>query len=176
MVWLDLEMTGLDPERHTILEIAVIVTDSSLRPLAEGICCTIHHPPRALATMDAWSARQHARSGLLERVRASRLSLRAAEQAVLRHIRRYCRKGAAPLCGNSIWVDRTFLIRHMPALNAFMHYRNVDVSSLKELVQRWYPKRLHAPPKAKHHRALDDVRESIAELAYYRAAIFKNAR
>ena len=172
LVWIDLEMSGLEPERHEILEIATLVTDGDLTILGEGPDLVIHHPPEVLAAMDAWCTRQHGQSGLTAGVHASTLSLAEAEAQTLDFLARYTAPGRSPLCGNSIGHDRRFLIRHMPRLAAFLHYRSVDVSSIKELVRRWYPD-LTAPTKRETHRALDDIRESIAELAFYRERAFR---
>jgi oligoribonuclease len=171
LVWIDLEMTGLDPERHVILEIGTIVTDGHLEVLAEGPDIVIHYPEAVFLSMDGWSRKQHSASGLLERARASECDCRRAEVKTLEFLSRHCPKGQSPLCGNSIWQDRRFLIRHMPDLEAFLHYRIVDVSSVKELVTRWYPS---LPPfeKNKAHLALSDIKESIQELRYYRDRVF----
>ena len=171
LIWIDLEMTGLDPERHVILEIASILTDESLNIIAEGPCIAIHPSAGALARMDEWSREHHQRSGLLDRVDASAHDQKAAEQLTLDFLTLHSRKELSPLCGNSIWQDRRFLIRHMPGLEAFFHYRNIDVSSVKELVRRWYPA-LPQFQKQKTHTALSDIRESIAELRYYRESVF----
>jgi len=171
LIWIDLEMTGLDPERNVILEIAAIVTDGMLEIVAEGPSIAINYPERVLSTMEAWSGSQHKSSGLLDRVRNSPYTCARAEAEVLAFLSRHCRQGKSPLCGNTIWQDRRFLIKHMPTLEAFCHYRNVDVSSIKELVRRWYPA-LPSYKKRKAHLALSDVRESIKELRYYRDRIF----
>src|SRR3990167_4948719 len=138
LVWVDLEMTGLDPDRNAIIEIATLVTDGELNVLAEGPVLAIHQPEDVIAGMDAWCAEHHGKSGLTERVRASRTSLAEAEEETLAFIRRFVPEKTSPLCGNSVGHDRRFLIRHMPRLQAFFHYRNIDVSTLKELVKRWY--------------------------------------
>ena len=171
LVWIDLEMSGLDPDRHVILEIATIVTDGELNVIAEGPDLVIHAEEAALAAMDAWCTEHHGASGLSAAVRASTVSLAAAEAQTLAFLRAHCEAGRSPLCGNSIGHDRRFLARHMPALAEFFHYRSVDVSSVKELVRRWYPA-LKAPAKQESHRALDDIRESIAELRFYREQVF----
>lgn len=172
LVWLDLEMTGLDPERHVILEIASVVTDGHLRTLEAGPHRVIHQTEDVLSRIDIWSAEQHGVSGLLEKVRRSEWTCEAAEAETLAFLTGHCAAGVAPLCGNSVWQDRRFLIRHMPRLAEFFHYRNIDVSSIKELVRRWYPE---LPPfrKEKRHLALSDIEESIRELAYYRRSVFK---
>jgi oligoribonuclease len=171
LVWIDLEMTGLDPERHLILEIASIVTDGQLNVLAEGPDLVIHYDPSALSTMDEWSRAHHQSSGLLSRIEASSYSCGQAEAQTLDFLSTYCKKGRSPLCGNSIYQDRRFLVKHMPRLEAFFHYRNIDVSSVKELVKRWYPE-LASFKKKKDHLALSDIRESIEELRYYREKVF----
>lgn len=171
LIWVDLEMTGLDPQRHVILEIASVVTDADLRIVATGPHLIIHQPESALERMDSWSALQHAGSGLLEKVRHSPWSCEDAESETLAFLVRHCRSGEAPLCGNSVWQDRRFLIRYMPRLADFFHYRNIDVSSIKELVRRWYP---GLPPfkKEKAHLATLDIDESIRELDYYKRHVF----
>jgi oligoribonuclease len=171
LIWMDLEMSGLDPEKEVILEVATIVTDSMLEILAEGPNIAIHHPETALTTMEAWSKNQHRASGLLDRVKASSYGCQEAEKEILTFLSKYCKKARSPLCGNSIWQDRRFLIKHMPRLEEFFHYRNIDVSSIKELVRRWYPS-LPLYEKNKTHLALSDIRESIQELRYYREKIF----
>jgi oligoribonuclease len=171
LIWIDLEMTGLDPERHVILEIASLVTDQALNIISEGPCISIHPEAEALSSMDEWSREHHHRSGLLDRAQNSPYDHQAAERSTLSFLSHHSRKGLSPLCGNSIWQDRRFLIKHMSELEAFFHYRNIDVSSIKELVRRWYP----AIPrfrKQKTHTALSDIRESIAELRYYREKVF----
>jgi len=172
LIWIDLEMTGLDPERHVIIEIATIVTDDRLNIIAQGPEIAIHYPDSDLFSMDEWSRRQHQSSGLLDRVKASSINCRRAEQDTLDFLHRYCSERQCPLCGNSVWQDRRFLIKYMPLLEAFLHYRNIDVSSLKELALRWYPS-IRPFSKKKSHLALDDIKESIEELKYYRAKVFK---
>lgn len=171
LIWIDLEMTGLDPERHVIVEIASVVTDGSLKVVEEGPDIAVRQPEKALLSMDEWSRNQHGSSGLLDRLSASMYDCGGAEQETLRFLRRHCKEGASPLCGNSVWQDRRFLVRHMPQLEAFFHYRNIDVSTVKELVRRWYPA---LPPfkKQKRHLALEDIRESIEELKFYREKVF----
>ena len=172
LIWLDLEMTGLEPKTCTILEIATIVTDAQLRVLEEGPNLAIHHPPRVLNAMELWSRKQHAASGLTERCRASRVSMAAAEAQTLRWLKRWTLPRTSPLCGNSIGHDRRFLVKYMPALHAWCHYRSVDVSTIKELARRWYPSGWELPPKATQHLALEDIRASIAELQHYRQRLF----
>jgi len=174
MVWMDLEMTGLDPQADTILEIATIITDKNLNVLAEGPVLAVHHDKQALDKMNEWCKKQHAASGLSERVLASGVSLAEAEAQTLAFIRRYVPERGAPLCGNSVHQDRRFLVRYMPRLEAYLHYRIIDVSTVKELVKRWYPDR-QPPEKKSAHLALDDIRESITELRYYREQVFRKA-
>jgi oligoribonuclease len=174
LVWADCEMTGLDLGRDALIEIAVLVTDGELNVLGEGVDLVIHAPQAALDGMPEVVARMHASSGLTEEVRESTVTVQQAEQAVLDYVRRHVAEPrTAPLAGNSIGTDRGFIARDMPQLDAFLHYRMVDVSSIKELCRRWYPAVYAAQPaKGMAHRALADIRESIRELAYYRAAIF----
>ena len=173
LIWLDLEMTGLEPQHHVILEIGCAVTDSQLKLIAEGPVFVISQPENVLASMDPWCIDQHGKSGLTEKARRSQISLAEAEEKTLEFLRHYCVEKVSPLCGNSIGQDRRFLEKYMPKLNGFFHYRNVDVSSIKELARRWYPPGDQAPEKNKTHHVLDDIRESIAELQHYRRAIFK---
>ena len=172
LVWIDLEMSGLDPDTCEILEIATLVTDGQLELLAEGPDIVIHQPDPVLDRMDAWCTRQHGHSGLTAQVRASTTSLAEAEARTLEFLRAHCSPGKSPLCGNSIGHDRRFIVRYMPALAEFLHYRSVDVSSVKELARRWYPD-LPTHPKGETHRALDDIREAINELRHYRKHIFR---
>jgi oligoribonuclease len=171
LIWMDLEMSGIDPERHVILEIATIITDDDLEIIAEGPTIAINHPKEVLLTMDAWSKQHHSASGLVDRVMASPFGCQDAEQETLKFLHLHCQKGESPLCGNSIWQDRRFLVKYMPSLHEFLHYRNIDVTSIKELVKRWYPS---CPPfeKQKAHLALMDIKESVNELKYYRAKVF----
>jgi len=164
-------MTGLDPETDTILEIATIITDKNLNVLAEGPSIAIHHDKRVLDNMNEWCKKQHAASGLSDRVLTSRISLAQAETETLAFIRQYAAERTVPLCGNSIHQDRRFLARHMPRMEAYLHYRIVDASTIKELARRWYPD-IKPPVKKNMHLAMDDVRESIAELRYYREHLF----
>ena len=172
LVWMDLEMTGLNPDVESIIEIATIVTDGKLNIIAEGPNLVIHQPDDILARMDAWNTKHHGESGLIEKVRTSTLSMADAEAQTLDFIKLHVAEGTSPLCGNSIHQDRRFLVRDMPTLEAYVHYRNIDVSTIKELGRRWYPK-LKAPIKRAEHQALSDVRESIKELIYYRRNLFK---
>ena len=172
LIWIDLEMTGLDPEKDLILEIATVMTDCRLEPVAEGSNITINQPEELLLSMDEWAITHHEKSGLLDDVKRSSYDCQRAEQETLEFLSIYCKKGESPLCGNSVWQDRQFLKRHMPTLEEFFHYRNIDVSSIKELVRRWYPS---LPPYEKRtsHRALSDIKESINELRYYRKRVFQ---
>jgi len=171
LIWLDLEMTGLDPDRDVILEIATVVTDEVLEIVAEGPNIAIHQSEEVLKGMDEWGKDQHERSGLLERVRNSPFGCKEAEEKTLEFLSRHCSKEESPLCGNSVLKDRQFVMRHMPRLEEFLHYRNIDVSTIKELVRRWYPG-IPAYTKQKLHLALQDIRESIDELRYYRERVF----
>jgi oligoribonuclease len=171
LIWIDLEMTGLKPEEHVILEIASVITDDQLGIVAEGPNIAVNVRGEDLDNMEDWSRVHHEESGLLDRVRNSPDDCRSAEEKTLEFLYGYCDKEESPLCGNSVGQDRRFLYRHMPRLEAFLHYRNIDVSSIKELVKRWYP---HLRPfqKQKSHLALDDIKESIEELKYYRQQVF----
>lgn len=176
LVWVDLEMTGLDPFREKILEIASIITDGQLEIIAEGPRIVIHQPEEVLLAMDAWNQEHHDASGLLEEVRRSTVSTAEAEERTLDFIASHCPRHGAPLAGNSVHQDRLFLGMHMPRLHDWVHYRNVDVSTLKELVSRWYPEAYRRRPSKKgNHRAHEDILESIAELAFYRETVFSSA-
>jgi oligoribonuclease len=168
LTWLDMEMSGLDPERDRILEVALVVTDSQLAVIAEGPVLVVHQPDPVLAGMDEWNKSTHGRTGLVERVRASRLSEAQAEQQLLAFLAAHVPAGASPMCGNSICQDRRFLARWMPRVEAHFHYRNLDVSTLKELVRRWKPDLARGLVKQGKHEALADIYESIDELKYYR--------
>ena len=173
---MDLEMTGLDPNRHVIVEIATLVTDDDLAVVAEGPDLVVSQPPDVLAGMDDFVRNMHTKSGLLASIEASTTTLEAAGDATLAFIREHVPEPrSVPLCGNSIGTDRRFLATHLPAVEEYLHYRSIDVSTVKELCRRWYPDALAAAPeKAGGHRALDDIRESVAELRYYRDAIFRS--
>ena len=168
LIWIDLEMTGLDPFRDQIIEIATLVTDAHLNILAEGPVIAIRQPDYILDSMDDWNKKQHGQSGLLARVRTSGYDEQRAERETLEYIQRYVPAGRSPMCGNSICQDRRFMARCMPKLEAFFHYRNLDVSTLKELALRWAPMMAKGFEKNSKHLALDDIRDSIAELQYYR--------
>ncbi len=171
LVWIDLEMTGLDTERDHIIEIATIVTDKHLNEIAEGPVLAIHQPRAVMDAMDEWNTRHHGASGLTERVLESRTTMRDAERATIEFLSRFVASGKSPMCGNSICQDRRFLARQMPLLEAFFHYRNLDVSTLKILAQLWAPEVAAGFAKESSHRALADIRDSIAELAWYRGAL-----
>jgi oligoribonuclease len=173
LIWIDLEMTGLDPQRDCIIEIATVVTDPRLELLAEGPVIAVHQPERALAAMDEWNRRQHGASGLVDRVRASLYDDTAAERETLAFLEQQVPANASPMCGNSICQDRRFLARCMPRLEAYFHYRNLDVSTLKELARRWAPEVAASFVKESRHRALDDIRDSIAELRHYREHLLR---
>lgn len=175
LVWIDCEMTGLDPEKHVLLEIATIITDSDLEIVAEGPVLAIRQSESELRKMDSWCRRTHGESGLLDRVRKEGVSLARAERKTLAFLRRYCLKGSVPLCGNSIGQDKRFLVKYMSTLHDFFHYKVVDVSSVKLLASMWYGKKYSPPKKKELHRALSDIKESIAELAYYRDKVFVNS-
>jgi oligoribonuclease len=168
LVWIDCEMTGLDPEKERLLEIAVVVTGPHLTPRIEGPVCVIHQSDELLNQMDAWNKGTHGRSGLIDKVKASTTSEQDAEEAILTFIKKYVSKNASPLCGNTISQDRRFLVKFMPKLEAYLHYRNLDVSTLKELSKRWKPEVFNSFKKQQKHTALADVHESIEELAHYR--------
>lgn len=173
LVWLDCEMSGLDPEKERILEIAIIVTGPNLTPRIESPVLVIHQSDELLEKMDAWNKGTHGRSGLTDRVRASTMNEAQAEDQMIEFLSRYVPKGAAPMCGNSIGQDRRFLTKYMPRLEAFFHYRNVDVSSFKELAKRWRPDIYSAFKKQQKHTALADVHESIDEVEHYRKHFLK---
>ena len=175
LIWIDLEMTGLRPEHDRVIEIATLVTDKQLNVIAEGPELVVHQADEVLAGMDEWNTRQHGISGLTERVRSSRTSEREAELQTLDFLRRHLEPGVSPMCGNSICQDRRFLARWMPELEQFFHYRNLDVSTLKELARRWAPAVAAGFSKTSSHRAMDDIRDSIAELAWYREQLFRPA-
>jgi oligoribonuclease len=172
MVWVDLEMTGLEPDTCVIVEIATLVSDYELNVVAEGPSLVVHQSDEVLGGMNAFVRELHTKSGLLERIRQSTVSLEQATEETMAFLEKHVQKGVAPLCGNSVWKDRQFLERYMPRITSHLHYRMVDVSTIKELVKRWYPQPFHAPKKKEVHRALDDIRESIDELRFYRGKVF----
>lgn len=173
LVWIDCEMSGLDPQRDRLLEVAVVVTGPELEPRVEGPVVVIHQPDSVLEGMDAWNRGVHGRSGLTERVRASTVTEEEAQAVLLAFVRQFVPKGASPMCGNTVHQDRRFLVRYMPALEAHFHYRCLDVSTLKELARRWHPQVFKAFKKKQQHTALADVHESIDELEHYRRAFLR---
>jgi oligoribonuclease len=172
LIWIDLEMTGLDTDNDVIIEIATLVTDKNLNVLAEGPEIAVHQPDASLAAMDEWNTRTHTESGLVERVRKSVCSLAQAEAQTIAFLEQYVEPGMSPMCGNSICQDRRFLHRGMPKLERFFHYRNLDVSTIKELARRWQPEVLEHLVKESKHQAMDDIKESVSELQYYREKVF----
>ncbi len=168
LIWIDLEMTGLDPEQERIIEIATIVTDKNLNILAEGPVLAVYQSNELLGKMSEWCTKTHTANGLVERVKQSKLSERAAELQTLDFLKKWVPKGVSPICGNSVAQDKRFLFKYMPELADYFHYRHLDVSTLKELASRWKPELVKGFEKKNTHLALDDIRESIAELAYYR--------
>ena len=172
LIWIDCEMTGLDTRIDHIIEIATLITDSELNVVAEGPEIAVHRPKELLDGMNDWNTKHHTASGLVDRVLASDIEIEDADRLTFEFISQYCEPHLAPLCGNSVWQDRRFIDMEMPMTSQYLHYRTVDVSSFKEMARRWYPK-LEPYKKANHHRALDDIRESIEELRYYRRMLFK---
>lgn len=173
LIWIDLEMTGLDPQKDVIIEIATIVTDKNLNILAEGPVMAIHQSDEVLNAMDAWCVNQHGKSGLTQRVKDSKISAAEAEKQTIAFLEKYIPKGKSPMCGNSICQDRRFLANYMPELEAWFHYRNLDVSTIKELARRWAPDIYGGFNKESSHLALNDIKDSIAELVYYREHALK---
>lgn len=172
LIWIDLEMTGLNPEKERIIEMATIVTDSQLNVIAEGPVLAIHQPDELLNAMDAWNTKQHNSSGLVSRVKASTVTEAEAEARTLEFLKQHVPAGKSPMCGNSVHQDRRFLYRYMPELERFFHYRHIDVSTIKELALRWAPQVYGGLEKSAKHLALDDIRESIEEMKFYRANLF----
>ena len=173
LIWIDLEMTGLDPDNDVIIEIATLITDADLNILAEGPTYAVHQPDSILDTMDEWNTNQHGKSGLTQRVRDSKISPAQAEAETIAFLEKWVPKGKSPICGNSICQDRRFLVRGMPKLEDYFHSRNLDVSTVKELARRWRPDVLAGVKKSSAHLALDDIKDSIAELQHYRDTFFK---
>lgn len=173
LIWIDLEMTGLDPDSDVIIEIATIITDADLNLLAEGPTFAIHQPDSILDAMDEWNTNQHGKSGLTQRVKESQISLEEAERQTIAFLEQWVPKGKSPICGNSICQDRRFLVRGMPRLERYFHYRNLDVSTVKELARRWAPEVFAGVKKSGAHLALDDIKDSISELKHYRQTFFK---
>ncbi len=174
LIWIDLEMTGLDPQNDVIIEIATIVTDAELNFIAEGPSLAIHQPDSIMGGMDEWCTTQHGQSGLTARVKASDISVRDAELQTIEFLKQYVPQGKSPICGNSICQDRRFLANYMPELEDYFHYRNLDVSTLKELARRWKPEALEGFRKKGSHLALDDIKDSIEELKHYRQTFIQS--
>ncbi len=174
LIWVDLEMTGLDPQRDQIIEIATLITDAELNVLAEGPVLAIHQTDEIIDAMDEWNTAHHGQSGLIQRVKESTLTEADAVKQTIAFLKTYVGKGVSPMCGNSICQDRRFMVRCMPELEAYFHYRNLDVSTLKELANRWYPEIVKGFNKQSTHQALDDIRESLEELRFYRRTIMKS--
>jgi len=172
LIWIDLEMTGLSPERDVIIEIATLITDGNLHLIAEGPSLAIYQSDDILAGMDEWNTRQHGQSGLHKRVRESQISTADAEEQTLKFLRKHVEPGKSPMCGNSICQDRRFMARYMPTLEAYFHYRNLDVSTLKELGKRWKPRVMSGFKKNSNHLAMDDIKDSVEELRYYKSKLF----
>lgn len=173
LVWIDLEMTGLDSTRDTILEIAVLITNNDLDIIAQGPCLVIAHSDAVLHIMGSWVKEHHTQSGLVQLVKQSTISMESAQEQVLAFVKQHCPQGSPLLCGNTIWQDRVFLRKDMPTLEKYFHYRMIDVSSVKELIKRWYPHNPHALfKKSDTHRALEDIQESVAELQHYKKYFF----
>lgn len=176
LIWIDLEMTGLDPVGNSILEIACVVTNDALEVVAEGPVIAINHTPEILNSMDTWCTGMHTKTGLIKAVLDSTVTMSQAENQILEFLKQYCYEKKSPLCGNSVWLDRFFLKFHMPKLYDFIYYRTIDVTTIKVLITRWYPTDPQINFKKKNvHRALDDIYESIAELKYYKKHFFKNS-
>ncbi len=173
LIWIDLEMTGLFPETDLIIEIATLITDAQLNIIAEGPVFAVHQSDAALAAMDDWNQRTHGNSGLIDRVKASTINATEAERQTLEFLEQYSERGASPMCGNSICQDRRFLARYMPQLENFFHYRNLDVSTVKELAKRWAPDVAKGLNKQSSHQAMDDIKDSVNELTYYREHFFR---
>ena len=173
LIWVDMEMSGLDPTIERVLEVAIVITDTQLNTVAEGPVIVVHQPAAVLDAMDAWNKSTHAKSGLIERVKASRLTEAGADTQLVEFLRQHVPAGVSPLCGNSVHQDRRFMVKYLPAFEAYFHYRNLDVSTLKELMRRWKPELAAGMTKHGRHEALADVYESIDELKYYREHFLK---
>jgi oligoribonuclease len=173
LIWIDLEMTGLDPDSDVIIEIATLVTDANLNLLAEGPVFAVHQSDEVLNRMDEWNTNQHGKSGLTQRVRDSKVNAAQAEAETIKFLEQWVPKGKSPICGNSICQDRRFLVRGMPKLESYFHYRNLDVSTIKELARRWRPEVLAGVKKSGAHLAMDDIKDSVEELKHYRDVFFK---
>jgi oligoribonuclease len=173
LIWIDLEMTGLVPETDLIIEIATLITDAQLNIIAEGPVFAVHQLDSTLAAMDDWNQRTHGNSGLIDRIKASTIDAAEAERLTLEFLEHYSERGASPMCGNSICQDRRFLARYMPQLEGFFHYRNLDVSTVKELAKRWAPDVAKGLNKQSSHQAMDDIKDSVNELIYYRKHFFR---
>lgn len=173
LIWIDLEMTGLDPDKDVIIEIATLVTDADLNLLAEGPVFAVHQSDEILNGMDEWNTNQHGKSGLTQRVRESKVNAAQAEADTIAFLQHWVAKGKSPICGNSICQDRRFLVRGMPKLENYFHYRNLDVSTIKELARRWRPEVLAGVKKSGAHLAMDDIKDSVEELKHYRSTFFK---
>ena len=173
LIWVDMEMSGLDPAIERVLEVAIVITDTQLNTVAEGPVIVVHQPAAVLDAMDAWNKSTHAKSGLIERVKASRLTEADADAQLVEFLKQHVPAGVSPLCGNSVHQDRRFMVKYLPAFEAYFHYRNLDVSTLKELMRRWKPELAAGMTKHGRHEALADVNESIDELKYYREHFLK---
>jgi len=173
LIWVDMEMSGLDPTIERVLEVAIVITDTQLNTVAEGPVIVVHQPAAVLDAMDAWNKSTHAKSGLIERVKASRLTEADADSRLVEFLKQHVPAGVSPLCGNSVHQDRRFMVKYLPAFEAYFHYRNLDVSTLKELMRRWKPELAAGMTKHGRHEALADVNESIDELKYYREHFLK---
>jgi oligoribonuclease len=173
LIWVDMEMSGLDPTIEKVLEVAIVITDTQLNTVAEGPVIVVHQPAAVLDAMDAWNKSTHAKSGLIERVKASRLTEADADAQLVEFLKQHVPAGVSPLCGNSVHQDRRFMVKYLPAFEAYFHYRNLDVSTLKELMRRWKPELAAGMTKHGRHEALADVYESIDELKYYREHFLK---
>ena len=176
LIWVDMEMSGLNPVTDRVLEVAVVVTDTHLNTLGEGPVMVVRQPESVLEAMDSWNRSAHAKSGLIERVKASPLSEADVEERLVEFLQEYVPPGVSPMCGNSVHQDRRFMVSYLPRLEAFFHYRNLDVSTIKELARRWRPDLMDTMKKESSHKALDDIRESIKELQHYREHFFKTKK